>query len=153
MASVRLHHPRLASCTYVVELPQSMPEAHSRECFTCKQVHARKALHLRLDDRGDVFVAEGILALLRTVPTMGGLEVHDGRNAPPQFVGALELPTQHIILPHGEKYVPGFNKYEAGERMQRPFQPLADAMAEWKDRNETAKRAEKATTFILGRRK
>jgi hypothetical protein len=153
VASVRLHHPTLRSCNYVVELPQDMPETHARECFSCKVVHARKSIHLRLDAHGDVFVADGILALLRTVPTMAGLEVVPGRNAPGQVIGAVAQDTTEVVLAGQRFYVPGFNKYKAGERMQRPFQPVADAIAEKRDRIAVAKRAERATTFLMGRKK
>lgn len=152
MASVRLHHPTFASCNYVVELPQEMPFGHNRECFTCKQVHRNKSIHLRLDANGDVFVAEGILALLRTVPGMAGLEVVPGRNAPGQIVGAIAQPTQLIYLPNGTKYVPGWNKYQAEQRMQKPFEPWAEAVAEHFDRKDTAAKAEKRSLFIFGKR-
>ncbi len=151
MTSVRLHHPLYASCTYVVELQNKYPVP--KACPSCKEVHVHKAIHLRLDSQGDVFVAEGILELLRKVPTMAGLEVVPGRNAPAQTIGAIAQPTQYIILPNGTKYTPGWNKYKAGERMQKPFEPWAEALAERFDRIAVAARAEKASTFILGRRK
>jgi hypothetical protein len=149
--SVRLHHPLFTNVNYVVELQQKYETPY--DCFACKLVHVNKAIHLRLDDNGDVFVAEGIFKLLQKVPTMAGLEVVDGRNAPPQVIGAVGQPTQDIVLANQRFYVPGFNKYQAGERMQKPFQPVADAIAEKIDRAVVAKRAEKQSTFIMGRRK
>lgn len=149
--SVRLHHPTFASCNYVVELAQKYESPY--DCFSCKQVHLHKAIHLHLDANGDVFVAEGILELLRTVPTMAGLEVVPGRNAPGQVIGAVEQPKQHIILPTGTKYVPGWNKYEAAERMQKLFEPIVEQHLERVDRVATKVLAEKKRTFILGRRR
>ena len=153
--SVRLHHPLFASCNYVVELAQPMPPG-ARPCFACSRkdapiTHMNKAIHLRLDSNGDVFVAEGIYELLRKVPTMAGLEVVPGRNPPPQVVGALEQPTQYLILPHGQRYVPGWNKYQAEQRMQKPFEPVAEMIQESVDRKVTAARAEKRTIYIMGR--
>jgi hypothetical protein len=156
--SVKLHHPRFANVNYVVELRQPMPKEHNAPCFACSRkgaplIHANKSIHLRLDANGDVFVAPGILKLLRKVPTMAGLEVVPGRNAPPQLVGAVAQPTQDIVLAGQRFYVPGFNKYKAGERMQEPFIPVANAIAEKADRAAVAKRAEKQKTFIFGRSK
>lgn len=157
MASVRLHHPLFASCNYVVELHWQKSDS-SDACNACSQpdmpmVHEYKSLHLRLDENGDVFVADGILKLLQRVPGMAGLEVVPGRNAPPQFVGAIELPTQHIVNANKEFYVPGRTKYQARDRMQKPFQPLVDKVLEKIDRKKTAEKAEKSKTFIMGRRK
>ena len=135
-----------------------MPSAQVDPCNACSQpdrplVHTHKALHLRLDEHGDVFVAEGIFKLLQRVPLMAGLEVVEGRNAPPQFVGAIELPTQRIVNATKEFYVPGRNKYEARDRMQRPFQPLLEAAELVQDKKKTAALAEKRTIYIMGKRK
>lgn len=157
MASIRLHHPLFTNCNYVVELAQPMPPG-ARPCFACSRkdaplTHKNKAIHLRLDHNGDVFVAPGILELLRTVPTMAGLEVVPGRNAPAQIVGAVEQLTQRIVYPNGEKYVPGWNQYEAEQRMQRPFEPVAEKIQEAADRQRTAALAQKRRRFIMGRGK
>ena len=157
MTSVRLHHPTFASCNYVVELPWQ-PSAQVDPCNACSQkdrplVHQYKALHLRLDENGDVFVADGIFRLLQRVPLMAGFEVVAGRNAPPQFVGAIELPTQRIVNANEEFYVPGRTKYQARDRMQKPFQPIVEKLLEAVDRKATAKTAEKRTIFTLGKRK
>jgi hypothetical protein len=158
VTSIRLHHPTFASCNYVVELSQPMPPAHTRTCFACSRkdapvTHRNKAIHLRLDQNGDTFVAPGILALLRTVPTMAGLEVAPGRNAPAQIVGAVEQPKQLVILPNGTRYVPGWNKYQAEKRMQDPFEPVVNEYLERVDRATTKLLAEKRSIYIMGRRK
>lgn len=132
--SIRLHHPTLASCNYVVEMPQRYPTPY--ECPSCRLTHIHKAIHLRLDEHGDVFVAEGIYELLQTVG-LAGMEfanvVHD---APPQVIGAVELPKTETITSNGHKrfWVPGRTKYESRDLMLKPFQPLFDAIAEIRDR-------------------
>lgn len=130
----------------------------ARPCFACSRqdapvTHKYKAIHLRLDHGGDVFVSEGIYQTLLTVPTMAGLEVVPGRNAPSQIIGAVEQPTQRIVFPNGEKYVPGWNKYQAEQRMQRPLEPIAEKIQEMVDRKATAALAQKRSLFIMGRRK
>lgn len=163
--SVRLHHPQFRSSadsrlTYAVELADKpMPAGHSRACNACSQperpvVHSFKTIHLRLDENGDTFVSPDILALLRTVPTMAGLEVVPGTQAaPPQNIGAVEQPKQEIILPTGGHYVPGRSKEDATVRMRKPYQPLVEAIREKLDREATAARMERSSTFIFGRRK
>lgn len=162
--SVRVHHPTFKSApgsrlTYVVELAtQPMPLGHTRACYACSQpdkpvVHQFKSIHLRLDENGDTFVSPGIVELLRTVPMMAGLKVIPGRNAPPQLVGAVEQAKQEIILPTGVHYVPTVSKENAVERMRRPFEPVVEAIQEKQDRIATAAKAERSSTFILGRRR
>lgn len=163
-ASVRLHHPLLKSSsgsriTYAVELvSKPMPAEHTRSCNACSQpdnpvVHRYKTIHLRLDENGDTFVSDGILELLRTVPTMAGLQVVPGRNAPPQTIGALEQPQQQIILANGQgHYVPEVPTTDAVVRMRKPFQPLVEAIREQLDRKATAERMKKATTFVIRRK-
>jgi len=145
-----------ASCNYVVELDK--PMVGRRACNACSRkdnpvVHAKKSLHLRLDQHGDVFVADGILKLLKTVPAMAGLEVVDGRNPPPQFVGAVELPTSEIINANERFYVPGRTKYDAAARMHKPFEPVVNNILERIDRKLTAKKMEKSSMFIFGKRR
>ena len=157
--SVRLHHPTLASCTYAVELAfQPMPALYSRACNACSRpnaplVHQYKTIHLRLDAAGDVFVAPGIAELLKKVPTMAGLSVVPGRNAPPQTVGAVDQKESLIVLAGREFYVPTSTKHDAIDRMRRPFQPIVEAIREKKDRVATAAKAERSSTFILGKRR
>lgn len=157
MASVKLHHPSFTNVNYVVELAW-LPNASTDACNACSQPerpmhHQYKSLHLRLDGAGDVFVAEGILELLRKVPDMAGLQIVEGRNAPPQFVGAIELSTQDIVNANERFYVPGRTKYEARDKMQEPYQPIVNQILENIDRQVTAKKAEKSTTFIFGKRR
>ena len=153
MTSVRLHHPAFASCTYVVELPQDYLEPGGYDCPTCGVAHQRKAIHLHLDAQGDVFVAEGIYELLLQVG-LAGMEVSNAvDNAPTQRIGAVEVPTREIYTVDSRFYVPGRTKYESADIMQKPFQPLADKIAEGIDREATAKKMQKRSTFLLGRRK
>lgn len=155
MTSIRLHHPMFSSCNYVVELPwQPTQPGYSDACNACSQkdrplVHKFKALHLRLDQNGDVFVADGIYQLLQRVPEMAGLQRVEGGNAPPQFVGAIELPTQRIVNAEREFYVPGRTKYEARDNMQKPFRGLLDKLQEAVDRKATLERAAKRTIHII----
>jgi hypothetical protein len=165
MSSVRLHHPLLKSSagariTYAVELmAKPMPAKHTRSCNACSQpgrpvVHKYKTIHLRMDENGDTFVSDGILELLRTVPTTAGLEVVPGRNAPPQAIGAVEQPQQEIILANGQgHYVPEVRETDAVVRMRKPFQPFVEAVREQLDRTATAERMKKAKMFIISRRK
>lgn len=156
--SVRLHHPAYANVNYVVELPQEMP-LEARACNACSQpdrpvVHRFKSIHLRLDSNGDVFVAPGILELLRQVPGMAGLEVSNTLdNAPNQRVGAVEMPTQEVMLADRRFYVPGRTQQEAERKVQKPFKDILEPLLERYDRKVTAEQAEKKSTFIFGKRK
>lgn len=158
MASVRLHHPTFASCNYAVELLfQPMP-SDARACFACSQpdkplVHKYKTLHLRLDSNGDVFVAPGILKLLKKVPTMAGFQIVDGRNAPPQKIGAIELPPTNTIFAERQFYIPGRSLAKSVDAMRKPFQPMVESIREKIDRAATKEKMKKSSTFILGRRK
>ena len=157
--SVRLHHPQFANVNYVVELPSKEMPADARACNACSRpddpvVHRFKSIHLRLDGEGNVFVARGIYELLLREAGLAGMQVVEGRNAPPQFVGAIEQPTEEIILSSGDRfYVPGRTKYEARDRTMKPFQPFVEAAQEDLDRIKTAETAEKKKTFIFGKRK
>lgn len=156
--SVRLHHPQFASCNYVVELPELRTASVLRACFACSRpnapvTHQYRAIHLRLDAAGDVFVAPGILELLKKVPTMAGLEVVPGRNAPAQLVGAVDSREDRIVLAGREFFVPKSTKHDAVARMRRPFQPYVEAVREKLDRAATAAKAERSSTFILGKRR
>lgn len=155
--SVRLHHPTFASCNYVVELPQAIL-AGAKVCPTCSRPdkpvkHEQKALHLQLDANGDCFVSEGVLETLRQVPTMAGLEVVSAvTNAPPQFVGAVEQPRQEVITATNLRtWTPGRTRQESERIAQAPFLPTLTAIAEMYDRRLTAVRAEKQSTFALGK--
>jgi len=128
MAGIRLHHPFLTSCVYVVELPTPYPQP--RKCPTCAKVHENKSIHLRLDSTGHVIVSREIHEKLRKV-FLGGLEVANTvERPPPQVVGAVELPTQRIVdvRLNGHKdatpfYVPGRTKYEARDRLRASLPP------------------------------
>lgn len=156
--SVRLHHPQFANVNYVVELPSKEMPADARACNACSRpddpvVHRFKSIHLRLDGEGNVFVARGIYELLLREAGLAGMQVVEGRNAPPQYVGAIEQPTEEIILADRRFYVPGRTKYEARDRTMKPFQPFVEAAVEDLDRKQTKAKAEKKSTFIFGKRK
>ena len=134
-----------------------MPPKHVRSCNGCSQpdkpvVHQYKTIHLRLDSSGDTFVSQEIAELLRKVPTMAGLQVVPGLNAPPQAIGAVEPGPNSVILAGREFYIPASTKNDAVARMRKPFQPYVEAVREEIDRAATAKKMEKAKTFIFGKR-
>ncbi len=96
MSGVRLHHPMLASCTLVIETELEYPVAY--DCPSCGKSHERKAIHLRLDSAGDVIVAPQILAELKKLPVMAGLEVaNEVAKPPPLLIGAVERPQTEVI--------------------------------------------------------
>lgn len=131
MAGVKLHHPTLFSCMYVVELPQPFANGQPKACPTCSKPHAAKSLHLRLDSNGDVFVTPGVLETLRGV-FLAGLEIANEVEKPPPFsLGAVDAPKLYIVeqrlntsLTAAPKYKPGATKYENAERMRKTFQRL-----------------------------
>ena len=151
--SVRLHHPLFVSCNYVVEMPQKYPRAY--ECPACLTTHTHKAIHLRLDEHGDVFVHPGIYELLKTVGLAGMEFANEVIDGPGQVIGAVELVKRETINANGHKrfWVPGRTKYESRDVMHRPFIPVLEAIQEKVDRAITAARAEKRSIFIFGRRK
>ena len=156
-AGVRLHHPHFASCTFVVELPKLYPEPY--DCPSCKMTHLYKSIHLRLDANGDVLVNKGVYQTLLQVNLAGMQMMNEVREPPPLYVGAVEQPkyeTQTAPL-NGQNqrfYLPGSTKYESQDRMQKPFKPLLEKIAEVIDRKETAAKAEKRSIHVLnGRRK
>lgn len=65
MPGVRLHHASLRNTAVVFELPDRPYPAGPYLCTTCQKAHVNKAVHLRLDNDGDVFVAEEALDNLR----------------------------------------------------------------------------------------
>jgi hypothetical protein len=65
MAGVRLHHANLRNTNVVFELPDRPYPGGPFLCSTCSKAHVNKAVHLRLDNDGDVFVAEEALENLR----------------------------------------------------------------------------------------
>lgn len=154
--SVRLHHPTFASCNYVVELPQALL-AGAKLCPTCSRPdkpvsHEQKALHLVLDSNGDCFIDPAVLVTLRQVPTMAGLVVvGDVTNAPPVRIGAVEGPRQEVITATTREWVPGRTQQESERIAQAPFIPALAALAEMYDRRLTARKADKQTTFVLGK--
>lgn len=160
MASIRLRHPTFRNCNYVVELSTPMHNPAGKFCPKCNRgrrpddpiIHKQKSIHLDLDSEGYCFVAEGILKLLRTVPTMAGLEVvNETFNAPGQMVGAVAAPQQETVIPGRQPfYIPEKTKWEA-DRLVTSFwakQLLLPIVERW-DRKQTAKRAEKRTIFKL----
>lgn len=166
MPGVRLHHPTFASCTYVVELPNRWAAKGSdtranRPCNECQRPHARKALHLRLDNSGSVIVSRSVYETLRQVPQMAGLDVtNEVASPPPLALGAVESPT-HLVVEQPlnadhrrpDIYIPGQNRYQGRDRIYAPFQPVIDGWLEQHDRAETKAKANKRSIFALGRSK
>lgn len=122
MSGVRLHHPIFASCTLVVELPQVYPRAYV--CPSCGKTHERKAVHLRLDARGDVIVAHPVYEALRTV-FLAGMEVtNEIAEPPPLILGAIEQPKyetiEHNLNGQDQRfYLPGRTKYASRDRVRK----------------------------------
>lgn len=131
MAGVRLHHPTLASCAYVVELPQPFHSGLPKMCPTCLKAHASKSLHLRLDANGDVFVTPGVLKELRKV-FMAGLEVaNEVPKPPPMMLGAVDQPKLYVVeqrlnmsLTAAPSYKPGRTKWENSNRIAKVFEKM-----------------------------
>jgi hypothetical protein len=131
-------------CNYVVELPQPYPEPY--DCPSCRITHPNKAIHLRLNSNGDVFVSEGILALLQQVGLAGMEVANQVNNAPPQIVGAVEVPTLETRIADRRFYVPGRTRAESERIAQAPLMPALEQIAEKVDR----KRSTKLSRFFLG---
>jgi hypothetical protein len=129
LAGIRLHHPTLFACTFVVELETDFASRRPRACPSCSQpnapkFHDRKSVHLRLDANGDVIVSADVY--LSLVPVfLAGMEVVNEIEKPPtQMMGAVALPTQKIVEQKlnadtnaPDFYVPGKTKYESRDRL------------------------------------
>lgn len=158
--SVRLRHPSFRNCNYVVELSTPMHNPAGKFCPKCNRgrdpldpiIHKNKSIHLDLDSEGYCFIHPDILPLLRTVPTMAGLEVvNETFNAPAQMVGAVAAPQQETVIPGRQAfYIPEKTKWEA-DRLVTSFwvRQLLEPIVERYDRRVTAKRAEKRSIFKL----
>lgn len=123
MATVKVHHPFLKSCTYVVELDDVM--AAPRPCPSCSRpgepyLHQKKSIHLRLDSNGDVLITPEVWQTLAKRQG-AGLELDNpvGTKPPPTQIGFVDRPTAEIIkLGLGDKdpyplfYVPGKSKWD-----------------------------------------
>lgn len=123
MSGIRLHHPTERSCVFVVETAITYPVPYA--CPLCAKMETRKSIHLRLDAQGDVIVAPPVYEALRLVPEFGGLKVmNDIATPPPLFLGAVAMPTQHIVEHRlngaqngAPSYRPGRTQYESRDRM------------------------------------
>jgi hypothetical protein len=123
VASVRLHHPTFTNCNYVIELQKPYEVPH--DCPTCKVQHFNKSIHLRLDSEGDVIVTEGVYEMLLREVGLAGMTAENRVDKPPPMrIGAVEVPTQEIRLSDRRFYVPGRNKYESGNLMEKSFRKL-----------------------------
>jgi len=131
LAGVRLHHPTLFDCMYVVELGTPFANGADKFCPTCLKAHARKSLHLKLDSNGDVFVTPGVLETLRTV-FLAGLEVvNEVEKPPPLSIGAVDQDKIYVLdhplnksLTAAPSYKPGRTKYESQARMRKTLERL-----------------------------
>ena len=87
MPGIRLHHPTLRSCVYVVEdylTPYTVPYL----CGTCKETHQNKALHISLDPEGYTILAEPVYERLRRCGMAGMVVDNEVANPPPTTLGA-----------------------------------------------------------------
>lgn len=131
MAGVRLHHPSLFDCMYVVELGTPFANEQPKFCPTCLKSHARKSLHLKLDSNGDVFVTPGVLETLRTV-FLAGLEVvNEVEKPPPLSIGAVDQDKIYVLdhplnksLTAAPSYRKARTKYESEARMRKTLERL-----------------------------
>jgi hypothetical protein len=183
MGGVRLHatNPLYWSgdgttVTFVVETPLEFklfkPGGRDRSkepCRTCSTfdayglpaqvvTHARKAVHLRFDSRGDTIVAPDIYTQLLGVPGLIGpglaLEmVEEIKDPPPLFVGAVDKAKERILaLPlnghaPADKITPEQTKYQGEQRIWKPYVPVMDRERERLDRIETKKLRERRRIF------
>lgn len=156
MAGVRLHHPWLSACTLVVELEVAYANGQAKVCPLCGKEHLRKSLHLSLDAGGNVIVSKQVFAQLQKV-FLAGMEVMNEVAAPPPLsIGAVEQPKVEVsetnLNGNGHRfYVPPKTKYESRDKMLAPFMPLINRILERRDREATARLAEKRTIFDMGR--
>lgn len=132
MAGIRLYHPTVRPevgaqyAVFVVETDLRYPIPYL--CPLCNRAEERKSIHLRIGSDGYVIVSPEVWASLQPVAVRAGLEVHETiENPPPSFLGAVELPKQHIIhqpLNQDKKwrpfYNPGRTKYESRDRLRIP---------------------------------
>jgi hypothetical protein len=65
MPGVRLHHVECRNTNVVFELPDRPYPGGPFLCSTCSKAHINKAVHLRVNGDGDVFVAEEAFDNLR----------------------------------------------------------------------------------------
>lgn len=122
---VRLHHPTLFDCMYVVELGQPFANGLPKMCPTCLKSHAGKSIHLKLDASGDCFVTPGVWETIRTKAFGAGLEpTNHVLKPPPLSIGAVDQNKIYVIesplnksLTAAPMYVPGRTKYENRDNM------------------------------------
>ena len=132
MAGVRLHHPSLFDCLYVVELTTPFANGLPKDCPQCLRSHANKSIHLRLDANGDCFVTPGVWETIRREAFGAGLEPQNTVDNPPeQKVGAVDLDKLYVLdhplnksLTAAPSYKPGRTKYESQARMTKILKQL-----------------------------
>lgn len=124
MAGIRLHHPTLVSATLVVELEKEYHARKPRFCPTCEKDHDRKAIHLRLDDNGDVIVSPEVYESLKTVYLAGMELVNEIEKPPTQLIGAVEQPKLYVVenrLSTSKEATPSYRKektkYESRDKL------------------------------------
>lgn len=159
MAGIRLHHPTLragegTTLTYVVELPQAYGQPYN--CPACGKLHARKALHLRLDGNGDVIVSREIYLSLQQV-YLAGLElVNEVPNPPPVSIGAVAKDKERIVESPlnrdntaAEIITPARTKYEGRDRLEAPWRPVLERLNETLDRQKADELREKRRLYVI----
>lgn len=82
MPGIRLRHPELRSTLLLLVDPER-PYIPPYLCSACNVAHTAKTYHLYLDHQGTVIVSTGVLAGLRRIPGMGGLQVENVVADPP----------------------------------------------------------------------
>lgn len=150
MAGIRLHHPYFASCKFVVETTLDYPVPY--DCPSCDKQHNRKAIHLNLDDSGNVIVAKPIYESLLQVGLAGMEVVNEVASPPPLLLGAVEQPKyetiEHNLNGNGHNfYRPGTDKYKAQDRLWAPFDPVIEAVNEAEDKKKAAEIRKKKRWF------
>lgn len=129
---VRLHHPTLFDCMYVIELGTPFANGLPKMCPTCLKAHAKKSLHLKLDVDGNCFVTPGVWETIRREAFGAGLEpLNHVEKPPPLSIGAVAQDKIYVIdqpinrsLTAAPMYVPEKTKYESSDTVLNGFKRL-----------------------------
>ena len=105
MPGVRLHHPTLSGCLFIVPVahrPYKVPYT----CPTCRTIHQVKTYHLNLDAQGDTIVSVEIYDRLKEVDLAGMTFENEVANPPPITLNLGGGPLTFKIFEHKVKEEP-----------------------------------------------
>ena len=143
--TVRMYHPVLRSCMYVVEMGTPYASGKPRHCNTCKKEHMEKSLHLRIDSSGHTMVSASTPPSTFAKLELAGLEYANPLdNAPTQKIGAVEQPSLEVVERHAsgreERFnLPAVGKYESEAATLRALDPLIQQMTKLAEAMEQIK--------------